>query len=83
MKMALTKLETPRKLQRGTFLGECYQGDEYVGSLHSTEGGYRVLEVNDGKVYAESSVMHASCFRRAGGLQLSAGQYVKHYQLQG
>ncbi len=65
---------------RKTYLGECYKNKEYIGDLHRVEGGYQVLRVEYGKVLSESPIMPSIAFRRAGGMQLSASQYVKHYE---
>jgi len=80
--MEMTTLVKPLALKRGTFLGECYCGTDYIGDRHRAEGGYRVLRVEYGKVLAQSPIMPGSVFRRAGSMQLSASQSVNRYKVE-
>lgn len=69
----------PRDLRK-TFLGECYKDKEYIGDLHRADGGCQVLRIEYGKVLSESPVLPSTAFRRAGGMQLSASQFVWRYE---
>jgi hypothetical protein len=76
----LKPLEKAIKLPKSyAFCGEFQSGKDYVGHIFKVDGGYKVVSISDGVISAESDLLPASFFKRAGGLNVSASRYVKFY----